>query len=168
VQYDTASESVGINTRLRWTFAPVGDLFVVSNHNVRDIFDRWLLDSNQLLVKLPYALRYQERSMSVTRRLAAAGIAGSVCLLLPLHVRAQISEAPAPFEIVAARATRPPLIDGEIGDSEWQGAAMASNFIQYEPQRGDRSDVRTEVIVLYDAGHLYIAFRAWDSEPVTA
>jgi hypothetical protein len=58
VQYDTATESVGINTRVRWTFRPVGDLFIVYNHNVRDILDRWRLDSNQLLVKLQYAFRY--------------------------------------------------------------------------------------------------------------
>ena len=30
------------------------------------------------------------------------------------------------------------------------------------------SDSQTEARVLYDAGHLYVAFRAWDSEPVTA
>jgi hypothetical protein len=59
VQYDTDSDSVGVNTRLRWTFSPVGDLFVVYNHNVRELLqDRWQLDSNQLLIKLQYALRY--------------------------------------------------------------------------------------------------------------
>jgi hypothetical protein len=58
VQYDTDSDSVGINTRLRWTFNPVGDLFVVYNHNVRELQDRWQLDSNQLLVKFQYAFRY--------------------------------------------------------------------------------------------------------------
>lgn len=57
VQYDTDTESVGTNTRLRWTFRPVADLFVVYNHNVRSILDRWRLDSNQLLVKLQYAFR---------------------------------------------------------------------------------------------------------------
>ena len=57
VQYDTDSESVGTNTRLRWTFTPVADLFLVYNHNVRSIVDRWHLDSNQLLVKLQYAWR---------------------------------------------------------------------------------------------------------------
>ena len=58
VQYETATESIGLNTRLRWTFRPVADLFVVYNHNVRDLLDRWRLDSNQLLVKLQYAFRY--------------------------------------------------------------------------------------------------------------
>jgi hypothetical protein len=58
VQYESVTTSVGTNTRVRWTFKPVADLFVVYNHNVRDILDRWQLDSNQLLVKLQYAFRY--------------------------------------------------------------------------------------------------------------
>jgi hypothetical protein len=57
IQYDTDSDSVGVNTRLRWTFTPVADLFVVYNHNVRSLLERWQLDSNQLLVKLQYAWR---------------------------------------------------------------------------------------------------------------
>jgi hypothetical protein len=57
VQYDTTTESIGVNTRLRWTFKPVADLFIVYNHNVRNMLDRWQLDSNQLLVKLQYAWR---------------------------------------------------------------------------------------------------------------
>jgi hypothetical protein len=57
VQYDTDSGSVGVNTRLRWTFTPAADLFVVYNHNVQDTLDRWRLASNQLLVKLQYAWR---------------------------------------------------------------------------------------------------------------
>jgi hypothetical protein len=58
IQYDTDSDAVGVNTRLRWTFSPVGDLFIVYNHNVRELPEHWRLDSNQLLVKLQYALRY--------------------------------------------------------------------------------------------------------------
>jgi hypothetical protein len=58
VQYDTESRSVGTNTRLRWTFRPAGDLFVIYNHNVRSVGEHWQLDSNQLLLKLQYAFRY--------------------------------------------------------------------------------------------------------------
>jgi hypothetical protein len=63
VQYDDESHDVGTNTRLRWTFVPAGDLFVVYNHNVstRDPITgvrRWAFESNQLLVKFQYALRY--------------------------------------------------------------------------------------------------------------
>lgn len=56
-QYDTDSKSVGSNAQLRWTFLPVGDVFVVYNHNVRSLLDHWQLESNQFLVKLQYAFR---------------------------------------------------------------------------------------------------------------
>lgn len=63
LQYDNVSNSFGANTRLRWTFYPPGDLFVVYNHNLRTrdpvTFARELaFASNQLLVKLQYAFRY--------------------------------------------------------------------------------------------------------------
>jgi uncharacterized protein DUF5916 len=58
LQYDNESRSFGTNTRLRWTFNPLGDLFVVFNHNLlRSLTDRFTFDSNQLLVKLQYAYR---------------------------------------------------------------------------------------------------------------
>ena len=56
-QYDTDSDSIGVNSRIRWTFLPVADLFVVYNYNVRSLLDRWQLEANQLLVKLQYAWR---------------------------------------------------------------------------------------------------------------
>jgi len=68
-------------------------------------------------------------------------------------------------EIVAVRTAMPPVIDGVIGEDEWKGAAIATGFIQYEPRRGEPSGVRS---VLYDSGHLYVAFRVWDGEPITA
>ncbi len=79
LQYDNQSDRFGSNTRLRWTFSPLGDLFVVYNHNLRHDIDpvsglpapqtlpldptsrvdrRWGFASNQLLVKLQYAFRY--------------------------------------------------------------------------------------------------------------
>ena len=58
VQYDTESDSIGVNTRLRWTFRPVADLFVVYNHNVQSVLNRWQQESNQLIVKLQYAWRW--------------------------------------------------------------------------------------------------------------
>ena len=58
LQYDNESRNLGTNTRLRWTFDPLGDLFVVFNHNLlRNDLDRFAFESNQLLVKVQYALR---------------------------------------------------------------------------------------------------------------
>ena len=64
MQYDNTTESFGTNTRVRWTFSPLGELFVVYNHNIRELIPtpgtprEWRFDSNQLLVKLQYAWRY--------------------------------------------------------------------------------------------------------------
>lgn len=58
IQYDDVTREVGINTRLRWTFNPLGELFVVHNYNIVDELDRWALDATQLLVKLQYAVRW--------------------------------------------------------------------------------------------------------------
>jgi hypothetical protein len=58
VQYDDESQELGTNTRLRWTFDPLGELFVVYNYNVVDELDRWALDASQLLIKMQYALRW--------------------------------------------------------------------------------------------------------------
>jgi len=58
-QYEREAEEFGLNTRLRWTFHPLGDLFVIYNHNVLDLPQAgWETQSGGLLVKLQYAFRY--------------------------------------------------------------------------------------------------------------
>ena len=37
LQYDNTTDSFGTNTRVRWTFSPLGELFVVYNHNIREL-----------------------------------------------------------------------------------------------------------------------------------
>jgi len=81
---------------------------------------------------------------------------------------ASASPAPAQFVIQATPTMTPPVIDGVIADGEWADAAVAAGFVQYEPQRGEPSPFRTEALLLYDAERLYVAFRAWDPEPLTA
>jgi len=58
LQYDDESDQIGTNTRLRWTFSPFGELFLVYNYNVVDRLDRWALDSTQFMAKVQYALRW--------------------------------------------------------------------------------------------------------------
>jgi len=57
LQYDTEDRSLGTNTRLRWTFRPWGNLFVIYNHNLRELEDRWQRDANELLIKAQYTFR---------------------------------------------------------------------------------------------------------------
>jgi len=64
LQYDNDTRRVGSNSRLRWTFAPQGEAFVVYHHNINELQDPsgrhqdWQFASNQLLVKVQYAFRY--------------------------------------------------------------------------------------------------------------
>jgi hypothetical protein len=72
VQYDDESRKLGTNTRLRWTFSPLGEIFLVYNYNVVDDpepmtpsaagapgrHNRWALDATQLLLKVQYAVRW--------------------------------------------------------------------------------------------------------------
>ena len=63
LQYDSESKTFGANTRLRWTYQPLGELFVVYNHNLRTrdpvTFRNELgFASSQLLIKAQYAFRY--------------------------------------------------------------------------------------------------------------
>lgn len=60
-QYDTQSRELGSNNKLRWTFDPLGDLFVVYNHNMvrtQGLNKRWEFVSSQVPVKIQYAFRF--------------------------------------------------------------------------------------------------------------
>lgn len=57
-QYDNLSRSVGINTRLRWTYASGGDLFVVLNQGVDTTDDRWELTRTELSSKIGASFRF--------------------------------------------------------------------------------------------------------------
>jgi hypothetical protein len=56
VQYDDQTKSLGSYSRLRWTFTPRGDLFIVYKYNIKNnIMTPWEFESNQLIMKLSYS-----------------------------------------------------------------------------------------------------------------
>jgi len=62
IQYDTESQNVGVNTRLRWTIRPGNDLFVVWNRGwqkvIRDPHELNLVPNGELVaVKLTWTFR---------------------------------------------------------------------------------------------------------------
>jgi hypothetical protein len=73
-----------------------------------------------------------------------------------------------PFTMRAVKTAAPPAIDGVVDTDEWRDAARVADFIQFEPNRGEPSELGTEVAVLYDDTHLYVAFEALDPEPLLA
>ena len=56
------SRSLGSAPRLRWTYDPLGDLFVSFNHNMSRTFgsdpQRWRYENDQVQVKIQHALRW--------------------------------------------------------------------------------------------------------------
>jgi hypothetical protein len=72
------------------------------------------------------------------------------------------------FTLRPGKTTTSPTIDGSIEEAEWEAAAVADGFIQYQPSLGSPSVVRSQALVMYDDGHLYVAFRLFDSQPPTA
>ncbi|MCX6543889.1 MAG: DUF5916 domain-containing protein [Acidobacteria bacterium] len=78
------------------------------------------------------------------------------------------SSAPRSFQLRAATLTTPPVIDGVVNDGEWRGAAIATDFIQFQPQRGQRASTKTVVFIALDTRYIYVAFRCWDDQPLTA
>jgi hypothetical protein len=58
-QYETETGELGTNNRLRWTFSPQGDVFLVYNQNgLRTVGDRWNFISNQIPAKIQYTWRF--------------------------------------------------------------------------------------------------------------
>ncbi len=59
----------------------------------------------------------------------------------------------------------PPVIDGSIDDVEWKTGEWQGDFTQFEPDNGAPSSQRTEFMILYDDNNIYVAFKAYDTNP---
>jgi hypothetical protein len=84
------------------------------------------------------------------------------------------SQTPAPLTATerptlrAVRATTPVKMDGVLDEAAWSAAQVVDTFIQQEPKEGQPATDRTEVRVIFDAGHLYIGVHAFASLAVSA
>ncbi len=59
VQYDTESQNIGLQSRLRWIFTPGREIFIVLNHSWQENeFDRFESAQTLFRVKLNYAFRF--------------------------------------------------------------------------------------------------------------
>lgn len=60
--------------------------------------------------------------------------------------------------VVVTYTETPPQIDGFTNDPQWARAEVVRDFIQFEPIYGNPPTERTEVRLLFDRTHLYVAF----------
>lgn len=58
----------------------------------------------------------------------------------------------------------PVVIDGKPDEEVWKTAAVFKDFYQTSPGNNTAPSKPTEVSVLYDEKHLYVAFKCWDDK----
>ncbi len=68
----------------------------------------------------------------------------------------------------AVRVDTPPVLDGDLSDAAWRGAAVISTLVQQVPTPGAPPSEKTEVRLVYDDAALYVAFDVHESDPALA
>jgi hypothetical protein len=61
--------------------------------------------------------------------------------------------------------TEKPVIDGVLDDPCWKTGEWAGDFTQWVPSEGAKPSQPTQIKILYDDKNIYVAIRAFDSEP---
>lgn len=59
----------------------------------------------------------------------------------------------------------PPVIDGKFDDPCWSHIEWGGDFVQFEPYEDTLPSQKTTFAVLYDDNNLYVAIKAYDTEP---
>jgi len=59
----------------------------------------------------------------------------------------------------------PPHIDGALSEKVWDEAEWSGDFVQFEPDENQPPSQQTAFKILYDNENLYVAIRAFDTEP---
>jgi hypothetical protein len=59
----------------------------------------------------------------------------------------------------------PPEIDGKHDDVCWSQVEWGGNFVQFEPYEDSLPSQKTTFAILYDDNNLYVAIKAFDTEP---
>ena len=60
---------------------------------------------------------------------------------------------------------KPPVIDGKVDDAAWDLVEWSGEFTQREPYENQEPSQQTAFKILYDDNNLYVAIRAFDTEP---
>ncbi len=59
----------------------------------------------------------------------------------------------------------PPVIDGKFDDACWQQVDWGGDFVQFEPYEDSMPSQKTTFAIVYDDNNLYVAIKAYDTEP---
>ncbi len=87
-----------------------------------------------------------------------------ICLLLLFAVPAS-GQNPEKKTYTATAITKAPVIDGLLDDSAWQNGDWMGGFTQHEPFNEAPPTQKTEFKILFDDDNLYVAIKAFDTNP---
>lgn len=91
----------------------------------------------------------------------------AVLLIFNLTVLAQEKDSIFRKQININRLQESPKIDGKLDDAVWQNAAIATNFVERQPQNGKRipDSLATTVRIAYDDLGIYFGAEMLDPDP---
>ena len=69
------------------------------------------------------------------------------------------------MEAVRMEAGDTIVLDGRLDEAVWMRAVPATNFVQRDPETGQRATESTEVRIVYNADKLYMGVTCFDSQP---
>ena len=98
-------------------------------------------------------------------KLLSCAIATMLVVAPPTPAGANERAATLTTQAIALPANSQILVDGRFNEEIWQQATPISEFQQREPAEGQPPSMRTEARMVYDASSLYVAVRAFDSDP---
>ena len=107
--------------------------------------------------------------MNIARVVTLVWLAG--CAAAPGAARSQAPDSTAQTAIPRRTYTTQHMngaaleLDGRLDDACWAMVEWSTDFTQWEPTEGKPPTFQTAFKILYDDHALYIAYRAYDSEP---
>ena len=115
-------------------------------------------------------------SSNVLRNIVLLVVPGVVGGYAPIHAQTPPPASSPPMSVVSRDAQDRPVIraihvpeglqiDGKLDEPLYRDVAPASDFVQMEPNTGAPATEKTDLWIAYDADHVYVTVRCWDSQP---
>jgi len=74
-------------------------------------------------------------------------------------------QTPERKQYKATQISSVPVIDGKLDEEVWGEGKWIDDFTQYEPYNGQKTSQRTEFMILFDEDNIYMAVKAFDTDP---
>ena len=94
-----------------------------------------------------------------------ATVALVTLLVTPAFAAGSNRTAAMVVDAIAVPSGMSMVIDGKLNEAVWEQAPSISEFVQREPAEGEAPSQRTDVRVAFDETAVYVAVRAFDTEP---